>query len=231
MSPVGRGTASDGTPVAPDGSPVGLYRAFPPGSEPGIVHGAIPAGAPVLELGSGAGRVTHALLALGHPVVAVDQSADMLAHVRGAKTICSDIESLRLGERFLAVVLGSYLFNTPVPGQREAFLETCRRHVASDGALLVQRTSPSWALSLRQGQVRRSGGFVMTMTQASVSDGVLMAAQEVRNGAMTWTHSWKDMVYTDSECRTLAASGGFTLAEWLDNDHEWALLRPAEPLR
>lgn len=226
MSPVGLGTASDGTPVAPDGSPVGLYRAFPPGSEPGIVHGSIPARAQVLELGSGAGRVTHALLSLGHPVVAVDQSADMLAHVRGARTVRSDIESLRLGERFPAVVLGSYLFNTPVPGQREAFLETCRRHVASDGVVLVQRTSPAWALSLRAGQVHRSGEFVMTITQASVSCGVLAATQEIQHGTVTWTHSWKDVVYTDSECRDLAASGGFALSEWLDDDHEWALLRP-----
>jgi len=205
-----------------------LYRVFPPGSEPGIIHKAIPAGASVLELGSGAGRVTHALVTLGHPVVAVDQSADMLAHVRGARTVCSDIEGLNLGERFPAVVLGSYLFNTPVPGQRGAFLETCRRHVTSDGAVLVQRTNPSWALDLRPGQVRRSGGFVMTVTQASVSDGVLTATQEFRSGAVTWTHSWKDMVYTDSECRALASSGGFALSEWLDSDHEWGLLRPQE---
>ncbi len=43
------------------------------------------AGASILELGCGAGRVTHPLVALGHPVVAVDESPEMLAHVRGAE--------------------------------------------------------------------------------------------------------------------------------------------------
>ncbi len=62
---------------APDGSPVELYARLAAGDEPSIVHGAIPAGATVLDLGSGAGRIAHALIALGHPVVAVDNSPEM----------------------------------------------------------------------------------------------------------------------------------------------------------
>ena len=62
-----------------------LYSLLPPMGEPEIVHAAIPAGAGILELGAGAGRVTHRLLELGHPVVAVDESAEMLARVRGAE--------------------------------------------------------------------------------------------------------------------------------------------------
>lgn len=65
-----------------DGCPVEVYRLLPPGGEPGIVHEAVPEGASILELGSGVGRVTHALLDLGHPVVAVDDSPEMLADVR-----------------------------------------------------------------------------------------------------------------------------------------------------
>jgi len=55
--------------------------------EPEIVHAAVPPGASILELGAGAGRVTHPLVALGHPVVAVDESAEMLARIRGAETV------------------------------------------------------------------------------------------------------------------------------------------------
>lgn len=227
MSPLGKGTASDGTPIAPDGSPVGLYRAFPPGREPEIIHGAIPSEAAVLELGCGAGRVTHALTALGHSVVGVDQSADMLSHIQGATTIHADIEDLVLPQRFPVVLLGSYLVNTAVPGQREAFLDACRRHVTADGVVLVQRTSPAWAESLRPGQVHRWGGFVITMTQAQLNDGILHAAQEGRSGETTWTHSWVDVVYSDSDFEALVAAGGFTLAEWLDDDREWAVLRLA----
>jgi ubiquinone/menaquinone biosynthesis C-methylase UbiE len=52
--------------------------------EPEIVHGAIPPGASILELGAGAGRMTRPLVTLGHPVVAVDESGEMLARIRGA---------------------------------------------------------------------------------------------------------------------------------------------------
>lgn len=86
--------------VAADGSPVELYARMPTFGEPELIHAAIPAGAEILELGSGAGRMTHRLLELGHPVTAVDSSAEMLAHVRGAQTVRSQIEGLDLGRRF-----------------------------------------------------------------------------------------------------------------------------------
>jgi SAM-dependent methyltransferase len=71
--------------ITPDGCSVELYALLPPMGEPEVVHAAVPAGASILELGAGAGRVTHRLVALGHPVVAVDESAEMLARVRGAE--------------------------------------------------------------------------------------------------------------------------------------------------
>jgi hypothetical protein len=49
--------------ITPDGCAVDFYALLPPMGEPGIVHAAIPAGASILELGAGAGRVTHPLLA------------------------------------------------------------------------------------------------------------------------------------------------------------------------
>ena len=64
--------------ITPDGCAVDFYGLLPPGRDPEVIHGAIGAGASILELGAGAGRVTHALLRLGHPVVAVDESAEML---------------------------------------------------------------------------------------------------------------------------------------------------------
>ena len=74
--------------ISPDGSSVELYARLPENrTAAAMIHQAIPAGATVLELGAGTGRVTHPLLALGHPVVAVDVSAGMLARIRGAQTI------------------------------------------------------------------------------------------------------------------------------------------------
>ncbi|HZD38445.1 MAG TPA: class I SAM-dependent methyltransferase, partial [Actinomycetes bacterium] len=99
--------------ITPDGCAVEFYATLTPGQEPAIVHQAIPQGASILELGAGAGRVTHPLLALGHPVVAVDESPEMLERIRGAETVLARIEDLDLGRRFDAVLFASYLVNVP----------------------------------------------------------------------------------------------------------------------
>jgi SAM-dependent methyltransferase len=101
--------------ITPDGCAVEFYAALTPGQEPRIVHEAIPEGATILELGAGAGRVTHALLALGHPVVAVDESPEMLERIHGAETVLFRIQDLDLGRRFDAVLFASYLLNVPDP--------------------------------------------------------------------------------------------------------------------
>ncbi|MGW1991285.1 class I SAM-dependent methyltransferase [Embleya sp. NPDC001921] len=186
----------------------------------------MPPAAPILELGCGAGRITHELTALGHHVVAVDQSAEMLRHVRTGKRVHADIEVLALPERFPAVVLAGYLVNTIIPGQRDAFLETCHRHVTDDGLVLVQRTSPAWAGGLKAGHTVRSDRMVVTITEARLESGVLYAAQECRHGDTTWTHAWTDVVYSDREFEEAVGTAGFALTRWLDQDREWAALKP-----
>src|SRR3954463_8326485 len=98
--------------ITPDGSPVEFYTLLQPRGEAGLVAGVVPRGGSVLELGAGVGRATHALLEHGFEVVAVDESAEMLAHVRGARTVRARVQDLRLERRFDAVMLGSYLVNT-----------------------------------------------------------------------------------------------------------------------
>jgi SAM-dependent methyltransferase len=67
-------------PITPDGCAVDLYALLPPGGEAEIAHEAIPAGSGVLELGCGTGRILRRLAELGHSVVGVDESPDMLAY-------------------------------------------------------------------------------------------------------------------------------------------------------
>ncbi|MBN9795531.1 SAM-dependent methyltransferase [Pseudonocardia sp. TMWB2A] len=227
MSPAGRGTASDGSPVAPDGSPVGLYRLYPPGREPALIHDSVAACCTVLELGCGAGRITHALLALGHAVVAVDESAEMLSCISGAQTVMSDIETLDLPDKFRAVVLGSYLINTTVPGQRDSFFAACVRHVHPEGAVLIQRTSPEFARSITSGSVRRSQGFVSEIRSVSFDSGVIRVEEEWRRGEVSWTHNWADLVLSDERFVRMARSHGLTHQEWLDPHHEWSLSTPS----
>lgn len=106
--------------ITPDGCAVDFYALMPAFGEPAIVHDAAGPGASILELGSGAGRVTHPLVALGHPVVAVDESPEMLAHVRGTETVQARIEDLALDRRFDAVLLASHLINADAPTMRTA---------------------------------------------------------------------------------------------------------------
>src|SRR5580704_2232265 len=108
--------------ITPDGCAVEFYARMTAQGEPEIVHNALRPGASILELGSGTGRITHPLVALGHPVVAVDESPEMLAYVRDAETVCSRIEDLALGRRFDAVLLASHLINTNDIATRAALL-------------------------------------------------------------------------------------------------------------
>jgi SAM-dependent methyltransferase len=139
--PEGRGDAT----ITADGCPVEVYAALPPAGEAELVHAAVVTRGSVLELGCGTGRIAEGLAALGHGVVGVDASAEMLAHLRRATPVHTAIETLALPERFDAVLLASTLVNTHDAAQRAAFLRTAARHLAPDGVVIVQRHPPTWA--------------------------------------------------------------------------------------
>jgi SAM-dependent methyltransferase len=124
-----------------DGCPVDVYLLLPAAGEAEIVHSVIPPGVAVLDLGCGTGRIAHRLLELGHPVIAVDDSPEMLARVRGAETVLSRIEDLRLGRRFDAVLLASHLINRPDP---RALLTAVRRHLSGQGRAVIEWHPPAW---------------------------------------------------------------------------------------
>jgi SAM-dependent methyltransferase len=137
-------TGSGPGAITPDGCAVDLYRSLPVGDEPAIIHATVPPQASILELGCGTGRVTHPLIALGHQLTAVDESPEMLAHLRGARVVCGRIEELALDERFDVVVLGSHLVNVPDDDALAAILACCARHVAATGCVVIERHPESW---------------------------------------------------------------------------------------
>lgn len=216
--------ARDG--VAPDGSPVAVYLAMPPGRVPEIVHGAVMAGGAILELGSGPGRVTHPLLALGHPVVAVDDSAAMLARVEGAERIVADLFTLDLGRRFAGVLAGSYLVNAPAAGRRAALLEVCRRHVAGDGVVLVQRHEPGWASAPESG-VGEVGPVEIDVEVHARRGPEFDATVTYTLGDRSWVQPHTATAMDDDRLAAEAAAHGLRLDAWLDDRRTWALLRPA----
>lgn len=128
--------------VRDPGAPFELYRLLQPAGEPELIHREAGEGASVLDLGCGTGRITHALMALSHPVVAVDMDERMLGEIRGAETVLSRVEDLHLGRTFDCVLLMSTLINRPDPEGRGALLRACRRHLAPGGVVLLERLDP-----------------------------------------------------------------------------------------
>ncbi|WP_262062646.1 class I SAM-dependent methyltransferase [Streptomyces sp. STR69] len=101
-----------------------MWATLPPGDIPAIIEPALPPNARILDLGAGAGRLTHPLAAAGHHVTAVDESAEMLSRIHRNETICSTIESLRLDRKFDVVLLASHLVNVPDSTERNGILAT-----------------------------------------------------------------------------------------------------------
>ena len=163
--------------VAPDGSPVDVYRALPRPTEVDAIHASIPAGASVLDLGCGTGRFATALAVLGHAVVAVDQEAAMLGGldmVAGVTPVASDLETLALGRRFDVVLLASHLVNDGDLGPR--VLRVAHEHVEPGGAVIgeVYASGTDWAGAV--GRRSELGPVGITLTRAAVDGDRLEAA-------------------------------------------------------
>jgi 16S rRNA A1518/A1519 N6-dimethyltransferase RsmA/KsgA/DIM1 with predicted DNA glycosylase/AP lyase activity len=95
-----------------DGSMADLYQRLTHSGESAVVHEAVPAGASILELGCGTGRMTRRLLELGHSVTAVDNDSGMLSHVpTEAEKVLGHIETLNLAAQYPVVLLASNLIN------------------------------------------------------------------------------------------------------------------------
>jgi SAM-dependent methyltransferase len=176
--------------TAPDGSPIDVYTRLPELGEGEIVASVLPAGASVLELGCGTGRITRQLVGLGFRVTAVDEAAEMLAHVRDAETVQARIEGVELGRRFDGVLLASNLVNAE-PLQRRAFLETCRRH-----ADLVVCEGLPLAWSPEDGETAL-GEVRSRLLVDGVDDGVVRGEVEYEAEGETWRHSFAMRVFAD----------------------------------
>ena len=206
--------------ITPDGCSVEFYARMTAMGEPAIVHDALRPGASVLELGSGTGRITHPLVALGHPVVAVDESPEMLAYVRDAETVCARIENLALGRRFDAVLLASHLINADTT-TRTAFLAACHRHVAGDGCVIIQQHPPEWFSAAADAESTRDG-IIFRMRDVSRPEPDLVSATvEYMIGDQRWTQTFTSMSLDDAALTAVLADAGLRLDRYLTDDRTW----------
>jgi 2-polyprenyl-3-methyl-5-hydroxy-6-metoxy-1,4-benzoquinol methylase len=207
--------------ITPDGCAVDFYARMTAMDEPEIVHNAAEPGASVLELGSGTGRITHPLIALGHPVVAVDESPEMLAHVRGAQTVCARIEDLALGRRFDVVLLASHLINTDDIAARTAFLAACRRHVADDGAVIIQQHAPGWFSAAAAAENIRDGITFRMRDVSRPAANLVSATVKYVDRDQVWTQTFTARRLDDTGLAAVLADAGLRLDRYLTEDRRW----------
>lgn len=212
--------------MTPDGCAVELYARLPVGDEPEVIAAAVPPPARLLELGSGAGRMTHALLERGFEVTAVDESAAMLARIHGARTVASAIETLDLAERFDVVLLASFLVHAGDPGVRQGLLRTCRRHVAEDGCVLVQREGADWHDQVPR-ETRRGDGVVRVLSSDDVGDGVRSVVVEYLFPDARWTHTFRSRPLSTDAFEQALQDAGLVVDRYLTPDRTWVQARPA----
>ncbi|MFE3162237.1 class I SAM-dependent methyltransferase [Streptomyces sp. NPDC059224] len=213
--------------ITPDGCAVELYSRLSVGGEPDIIEAAVPAGAHILELGSGVGRMTHPLLARGFTVTAVDESAQMLERVHGARTIHSTIEELDLGEKFDVVMLASFLVHTGDPDVRRGMLRTCAAHVADGGCVLIQREGADYHSNVPRERVDPSGYTVRIVSARPVGDGVNSVHVEYEFPDAAWTQTFLARPLTREQFEEALAEAGLTATEYLTEDGVWVRAVPA----
>ncbi|NGO15210.1 class I SAM-dependent methyltransferase [Streptomyces sp. HC44] len=212
--------------ITPDGCAVELYSRLPVYDEPDIITAAVPAGAHILELGSGVGRMTHPLLERGFTVTAVDESAEMLERVRGARTIRSAIESLDLGEKFDVVMLASFLVHNGDVEVRRGILDVCRSHVADDGCVLIQREGEDYHTNLPRERVDPSGFTVRMLSAEPVGDGVNSVRAEYVFPDAIWTQTFLARPLTKEEFEGALAEAGMKVDQYLTDDGTWVRAVP-----
>ncbi|WP_225096572.1 bifunctional 2-polyprenyl-6-hydroxyphenol methylase/3-demethylubiquinol 3-O-methyltransferase UbiG [Streptomyces sp. CoH27] len=213
--------------ITPDGCAVELYERLPVGDEPDIIAAAVPAGAHILELGSGVGRVTHPLIERGFTVTAVDESADMLARIRGARTVCAPIEELDLGgEKFDVVMLASFLVHAGDEEVRRGLLRTCARHVAEGGCVLIQREGEDYHTNVPRERVHPSGLTVRIASAEPVGEGVNSVHVEYLFPDTVWTQTFLARPLTKEQFESALEEAGLEVDTYLTPDRVWVRAVP-----
>ncbi|WP_329212189.1 class I SAM-dependent methyltransferase [Streptomyces sp. NBC_00683] len=214
--------------ITPDGCAVELYARLSAGNEPDVIEAAVPAGASILELGCGAGRVTHPLVERGFAVTAVDESARMLDHIEGARTVRSPIESLDLGdERFDVVLLASFLVHTSDHRVREGLLRTCRRYVKDGGVVLLQREGADYHTDLpREREDRAAGCTIRIVSAEPLGDGVSEVRAEYVFEDARWTQTFRSRALSVEQFEACLEAAGLAVDRYLTDDGVWVLARP-----
>lgn len=200
-----------------------LYLAMPPHDALDLVADQAPRAGSILDLGCGVGRLANALADRGFAVTGVDDHAAMLAHLDPrVHGVLGDVVAVDLARLFDVVVLASNLVNEPDRGA--AFLATCRRHVAPDGGVLIERFHPAFLDDLDQRAGVVDGVHVRHEIHERAGR-VFAASAHYTVDAATWTQRYRAVMLDDAALDALLSSVGLRHDRWLDDDERWCLAR------
>lgn len=215
--------------VAPDGSPVDIYRALPRPAEADLIHAAIPAGASVLDLGCGTGRFARALAAAGHPITAVDNEPAMLDGLEtedGITPILGDLGSLSLGRTFDVVLLASHLVNDDDLGPLA--LAVAAGHLGPTGNVIGEVYPPAIDLPASVGRRSQLGVVGVTVTCAEIDGDRMRAAVRYDLDGRTWDQPFTARLLDEAALRRRLAEAGLAFDRWLDAARGWFVALPGQ---
>jgi SAM-dependent methyltransferase len=215
--------------VAPDGSPVAIYRALPPPAEAEMIHAAIPRRASVLDLGCGTGRFARALAARGHPVVAVDHEPAMLDGLDtadGVSPVLGDLGALVLDQVFDAVLLASHLVNDDELGPRA--LRVARAHLATSGVVIAEAYPPGLDWPMAVGGRSILGPVAVTVTRARVEGDQLDASVRYELDDSAWEQPFTARLLDEAALARRLVEADLVFDRWLDVGRGWFLARPGQ---
>jgi SAM-dependent methyltransferase len=202
-----------------------VYRRLNGRIEAELVASVVPPRATILELGSGAGRVTHELVARGFRVTAVDESPEMLEHIRGADVVCARIATLELWQTFDCVLLASHFVNVATDEERRLLLSAARRHVDDAGLVLIEAYPPD--LEWKVGPPRRLGDVELRLADVAIAGRVVHATMEYRIGEETWLQPFEAVMLDDDALEDALEESGLLFDRWLDRGRGWLAARSA----
>jgi SAM-dependent methyltransferase len=179
---------------------------------------------PVLELGSGTGRLAGPLLAAGVPVVGLDASAAMLARSRaghpGIPVVRADMAEppVRPGCAGAVLIAFNTLFNLPTAGAQRRCLTDARRVLAPGGLVVVEAFVPGTGAEEaadRVDVVRLEADLVVLRVSRTEPGQRTVAGHhvELRDGQPVRLRPWQVRFATPGELDGMAATAGLALVE------------------
>jgi len=185
---------------------------------------------PVLELGSGTGRLAGPLRARGLDVVGLDASTAMLARSRAAHphvpVVAADMAELPVRDGSFGAVLVAFntLFNLATAAGQRRCLAGARAALAADGVLVVEAFVPgdgAGEAADRVDVVRLDADLVVLRVSRTDPDAGTVAGHhvELRDGEPVRLRPWQVRFSSPDELDRMAAAAGLELAERAQDWH------------